>query len=229
LVVLSVVEDRARHGYEISKLIESRSERALTFNVASLYPMSTAWKPAAGFKDGEWKNLVNGGGGITALLRAAARYWQHSGKVGVSSPRRYDVSQVSTMPDWKQIVGERLAQLQFQSAAESEVFDEVADHLEDRYQDLLASGIPETEARDLTMELLNDSPRLVEALRGTRRPAARETPSESAHPLAFWFYDFRMAWRDVHQKPGFSILVVGLLALGISGNTAIFSTFNSLF
>ncbi len=28
-----------RHGYKISKLIDSRSEGALTFNVASLYPM----------------------------------------------------------------------------------------------------------------------------------------------------------------------------------------------
>jgi transcriptional regulator len=39
LLVLSLVEDRARHGYEISKLIESRSEGALKFNVASLYPL----------------------------------------------------------------------------------------------------------------------------------------------------------------------------------------------
>jgi putative ABC transport system permease protein len=34
-MVLSLVDDRARHGYEISKLIESISEGALTFNVAS--------------------------------------------------------------------------------------------------------------------------------------------------------------------------------------------------
>jgi len=39
LLVLSLVEDRARHGYEISKLIESRSEETLKFNVASLYPL----------------------------------------------------------------------------------------------------------------------------------------------------------------------------------------------
>lgn len=39
LLVLSLVEDRPRHGYEISKLIESRSAGALTFHVASLYPM----------------------------------------------------------------------------------------------------------------------------------------------------------------------------------------------
>jgi PadR family transcriptional regulator PadR len=39
LLVLSLVEDRARHGYDICKLIESRSEGALKFNVASLYPL----------------------------------------------------------------------------------------------------------------------------------------------------------------------------------------------
>ena len=39
LLVLSLVEDRARHGYEISQLIDSRSEGALKFNVASLYPL----------------------------------------------------------------------------------------------------------------------------------------------------------------------------------------------
>jgi transcriptional regulator len=39
LLILSLVQDRQRHGYEISKLIESRSEGALRFNVASLYPM----------------------------------------------------------------------------------------------------------------------------------------------------------------------------------------------
>jgi len=36
LLVLSLVERRARHGYEIAKLIEARSEGALRFNVASL-------------------------------------------------------------------------------------------------------------------------------------------------------------------------------------------------
>jgi PadR family transcriptional regulator PadR len=39
LLVLALVEDRPRHGYEISKLIEARSNGALTFRVASLYPM----------------------------------------------------------------------------------------------------------------------------------------------------------------------------------------------
>ena len=39
LLVLALVEDRARHGYEIGKLIEERSAGVLKFHIASLYPM----------------------------------------------------------------------------------------------------------------------------------------------------------------------------------------------
>jgi transcriptional regulator len=39
LLVLSVLEARPRHGYEVSKLIESRSRGALSFHVTSLYPL----------------------------------------------------------------------------------------------------------------------------------------------------------------------------------------------
>ena len=39
LLILSLVETRPRHGYEISKLIEARSDGVLKFNVASLYPL----------------------------------------------------------------------------------------------------------------------------------------------------------------------------------------------
>ena len=39
LLILSLVETRARHGYEISKLIEQRSNGRVRFKVASLYPL----------------------------------------------------------------------------------------------------------------------------------------------------------------------------------------------
>jgi PadR family transcriptional regulator len=39
LLILSLVEARPRHGYEISKLIEQRSGGAVHFYVASLYPL----------------------------------------------------------------------------------------------------------------------------------------------------------------------------------------------
>jgi transcriptional regulator len=39
LLLLSLVEAVPRHGYEIGKLIEQRSEGALRFHAASLYPL----------------------------------------------------------------------------------------------------------------------------------------------------------------------------------------------
>jgi len=39
MLILALVEDRPRHGYEIAKLIEQRSDGVLQFHVASLYPL----------------------------------------------------------------------------------------------------------------------------------------------------------------------------------------------
>ena len=39
LLILSLVEDQPRHGYDIGQLIEMRSGGLLRFNVASLYPL----------------------------------------------------------------------------------------------------------------------------------------------------------------------------------------------
>ena len=53
LLILSLVERRARHGYEIAKLIETRSGGALRFNVASLYPLLYRLE-SRGFIEGRW-------------------------------------------------------------------------------------------------------------------------------------------------------------------------------
>ena len=39
LLVLSLLEDQPRHGYDISKLIQIRSSGFLRFHVTSLYPL----------------------------------------------------------------------------------------------------------------------------------------------------------------------------------------------
>src|SRR5262249_38891817 len=41
--------------------------------------------------------------------------------------------------------------------------------------------------------------------------------------------DLKIAFRYIRKKPSFSMMVIGMLALGIAGNAAIFSVFNSLF
>jgi len=54
LLILSLVEDRPRHGYDIGKLIEARSKGALRFNVASLYPLLYRLEKR-GWIDGKWE------------------------------------------------------------------------------------------------------------------------------------------------------------------------------
>jgi PadR family transcriptional regulator, regulatory protein PadR len=39
MILLALLEARARHGYELAKLIESESGSRVQFHVASLYPM----------------------------------------------------------------------------------------------------------------------------------------------------------------------------------------------
>ncbi len=53
LLILSLVEARPRHGYEISKLIEQRSGGAVRFHVASLYPLLYRLEKR-GWVEGRW-------------------------------------------------------------------------------------------------------------------------------------------------------------------------------
>jgi PadR family transcriptional regulator, regulatory protein PadR len=39
MLILSLVEDQARHGYDIARSIDLRSQGEITFHVASLYPL----------------------------------------------------------------------------------------------------------------------------------------------------------------------------------------------
>src|SRR5215203_6628013 len=53
LLILSLLEARARHGYELRKLIETRSQGVLKFNTASLYPLLYRLEKR-GWIEGKW-------------------------------------------------------------------------------------------------------------------------------------------------------------------------------
>ena len=53
LLILSLLEARPRHGYELSKLIHSRSDGKLTFHIDSLYPLLYRLEERAWIK-GTW-------------------------------------------------------------------------------------------------------------------------------------------------------------------------------
>ena len=52
-LILSLVDARPRHGYDIAALIEQRSGGALTFHAASLYPLLYRLE-RRGWIDGRW-------------------------------------------------------------------------------------------------------------------------------------------------------------------------------
>jgi PadR family transcriptional regulator, regulatory protein PadR len=80
LLILSLVETRARHGYEISKLIEARSDGMLSFNVASLYPLlyrlekrgwiQGRWVEKAGQRRRRYYKLTKDGKKVLAAQRS---------------------------------------------------------------------------------------------------------------------------------------------------------------
>ena len=53
LMILSVLESRPRHGYEIGRLIETRSAGQMKFHVASLYPLLYRLEER-GWLQGKW-------------------------------------------------------------------------------------------------------------------------------------------------------------------------------
>ena len=53
LLILALVEDRPRHGYDLGKMIEAQSKGALRFNVASLYPLLYRLEKR-GWIEGRW-------------------------------------------------------------------------------------------------------------------------------------------------------------------------------
>ncbi len=83
LLILSLVEARARHGYEIGKLIASRSDGVVVFNVASLYPLlyrlekrgwlAGRWVEKAGQRRRRFYRLTAEGRKVLARQRTA---WQ---------------------------------------------------------------------------------------------------------------------------------------------------------
>lgn len=53
LIILAILETRPRHGYEICKLIEQRSNGSMRFHVASLYPLLYRLEER-GWLQGKW-------------------------------------------------------------------------------------------------------------------------------------------------------------------------------
>src|SRR5687767_4347056 len=130
------------------------------------------------------------------------------------------------MPDWKQLIRERLASLSLSPTREAEIVEELSQHLDLRYEELRAQGTSDAEAQRLAIEDLREHEALAEFMRPLRQ-AHVPPPIAPGEPPRFLigdlWQDIRYATRMFSKQPAFAAATIITLALGIGASTAIFS------
>ena len=136
------------------------------------------------------------------------------------------------MPEWRDEIRRRVSPGPLHPSQEDDIVEELAQHLDDRYSELKAAGFTEDEARRTALAEIADSERLVRDLHSAARPGPTERVLLGAqgrtHVVADIAQDARVGLRMLAKAPGFSVVAILTLAVGLGASTAVFSLINTV-
>jgi len=134
------------------------------------------------------------------------------------------------MPDWPKEIRAAIAELALEPTREAEVVEEMSLHLRDRYDEMLSSGVDAEQAYRTLLQELNDGS-LVRGLKATVRkadpPMATGKAGNERWFASLWS-DLRYGARPLGKNPGFAVVAILSLALGIGANTTIFQLLDAV-
>jgi putative ABC transport system permease protein len=135
------------------------------------------------------------------------------------------------MPEWASHIRPHFAALRLEPGREAEILDEISQHLDARYEELLADGVTEAEALRLVTDELRSPDALAAFMRPLRQahtpiPLAPGTPGRGL--FRGFLQDLRIAFRSLKKAPLFATAAILTLALAIGANTAIFSVMHAV-
>ena len=134
------------------------------------------------------------------------------------------------MVDWKEEISQRLASLNLAPTREAEIAEELAQHLDDRYAELMSSGATEKDALLATLAELSESELLAKELRRVEQPVNQEPVVLGAgrtNMIADLWQDLRYSVRSIRKHAFLSTAVIITLTLGIGISTGVFTYFNA--